>query len=113
MGGEAKTSTSDEFKSLEMEMNLRHDGQTYPTFTPIFTSTGDADGQRATGMDKLHSTMNTYVKSMSMRKEGDDKEKMLPVDVLAQAMIAHGEEFESDSLFGTCLISTFPAFTSG
>lgn len=26
MGGEAKTSTSDEFKSLEMEMNLRHDG---------------------------------------------------------------------------------------
>ncbi|KAF8244773.1 BAR-domain-containing protein [Wilcoxina mikolae CBS 423.85] len=81
MGGEAKTSTSDEFKSLEMEMNLRHDG-----------------------MDKLHATMNTYVKSMSKRKEGDDKEKMLPVDVLAQAMIAHGEEFESDSLFGTCLI---------
>ncbi|KAI5783784.1 hypothetical protein FPQ18DRAFT_298566 [Pyronema domesticum] len=81
MGGEAKTSTSDEFKSLEMEMNLRHDG-----------------------MDKLHSTMNTYVKSMSKRKEGDDKEKMLPVDVLAQAMIAHGGEFEQDSLFGACLI---------
>jgi hypothetical protein len=57
-------------------------------------------------MDKLHSTMNTYVKSMSKRKEGDDKEKMLPVDVLAQAMIAHGGEFEQDSLFGACLIST-------
>ncbi|KAI5790190.1 hypothetical protein EDC01DRAFT_118044 [Geopyxis carbonaria] len=81
MGGEAKTSTSDEFKSLEMEMDLRQNG-----------------------MDKLHNTMNTYVKSMSKRKEGDDKEKMLPVDVLAQAMIAHGEEFESDSLFGSCLI---------
>lgn len=51
--------------------------------------------------------MNTYVKSISKRKEGDDREKMLPVDVLAQAMIAHGEEFESDSLFGTCLISAF------
>jgi hypothetical protein len=50
--------------------------------------------------------MNTYVKSMSKRKEGDDKEKMLPVDVLAQAMIAHGGEFEQDSLFGACLIST-------
>ncbi len=49
--------------------------------------------------------MGTYVKSMSQRKEGDDREKMLPVDVLAQAMIAHGEEFESDSLFGNCLIS--------
>jgi len=81
MGGEAKTATSDEFKSLETEMNLRQDG-----------------------MEKLHHTMSTYVKSMSQRKEGDDKEKMLPVDVLAQAMIAHGEEFEPDSLFGNCLI---------
>jgi len=30
MGGEAKTSTSDEFKSLEMEMNLRQDGTAPP-----------------------------------------------------------------------------------
>ncbi|KAA8895240.1 hypothetical protein FN846DRAFT_760093, partial [Sphaerosporella brunnea] len=50
-------------------------------------------------------TMNIYIKSMSKRKEGDDKEKMLPIDVLAQTMISHGEEFESDSLFGTCLTS--------
>lgn len=56
-------------------------------------------------MDRLHSTMSVYIKSMSKRKESDDKEKMLPVDVLAQAMIAHGEEFEQDSLFGTCLTS--------
>jgi hypothetical protein len=59
-----------------------------------------------TGMDKLHTSMATYIKTMSMRKEADDKEKMLPVDVLAHAMISHGEEFESDSLFGTCLMST-------
>jgi hypothetical protein len=26
MGGEAKTNTSDDFKALEAEMNLRHDG---------------------------------------------------------------------------------------
>lgn len=26
MGGEVKTDTTDEFKSLEMEMQLRHDG---------------------------------------------------------------------------------------
>lgn len=80
MGGEAKTSTSDEFRALETEMILRQDG-----------------------MDRLHHTMNIYIKSMSKRKEGDDKEKMLPIDVLAQTMISHGEEFESDSLFGTCL----------
>jgi hypothetical protein len=56
-------------------------------------------------MERLHHTMSIYVKSMSKRKEGDDKEKMLPMDVLAQTMISHGEEFESDSLFGTCLTS--------
>jgi hypothetical protein len=27
MGGEAKTSTSDEFRALEMEMNLRQEGE--------------------------------------------------------------------------------------
>jgi hypothetical protein len=26
MGSEAKTTTSDDFKALELEMNLRHDG---------------------------------------------------------------------------------------
>lgn len=56
-------------------------------------------------MEKLHSSMNVYVKSMSKRKEAEDKEKMLPIDVLAQAMIVHGEEFEPDSVFGNCLIS--------
>lgn len=49
--------------------------------------------------------MNVYVKSMSKRKEAEDKEKMLPLDVLAHSMIGHGEEFESDSVFGNCLIS--------
>jgi hypothetical protein len=27
MGGEAKTNTSEDFKMLEAEMNLRHDGE--------------------------------------------------------------------------------------
>ena len=56
-------------------------------------------------MEKLHTTMNNYVKSMTKRKEGEDKEKCLPVDGLAHAMIAHGEEFEVDSVFGNCLVS--------
>jgi hypothetical protein len=59
-------------------------------------------------MERLHHSMGTYVRSMSKRKESDDKEKMLPIDVLAQTMISHGEEFESDSLFGTCLTSMSP-----
>ncbi len=29
MGGEAKTNTSDDFKALEAEMNLRHEGMSF------------------------------------------------------------------------------------
>lgn len=54
--------------------------------------------------------MNVYVKSVSQKSVGEDREKMLPVDVMAQAMISHGEEFESDSVFGNCLISKFAFF---
>lgn len=56
-------------------------------------------------MEKLHRSMGVYVQSVSAKKEGEAREKMLPVDVLAQTMITHGEEFEQDSLFGNCLIS--------
>jgi len=62
------------------------------------------------GAEKLHNTMNVYVKSVSQKSVGEDREKMLPVDVMAQAMISHGEEFESDSVFGNCLISKFAFF---
>ncbi|KAF8463604.1 hypothetical protein BDZ91DRAFT_731269 [Kalaharituber pfeilii] len=82
MGGEVKTTVSDDFKAMEAEMQLRQEG-----------------------MEKLHSSTNMYIKSISKRKEADDREKMLPLDVLAHAMIAHGEEFENDSVFGNCLIN--------
>jgi hypothetical protein len=32
MGGEARTNVSDDFKAMETEMNLRHDGES-PAFT--------------------------------------------------------------------------------
>ncbi|TVY26321.1 Uncharacterized protein LHYA1_G005464 [Lachnellula hyalina] len=82
MGGEIKTNVSDEFKDLELEMDLRQDG-----------------------MQKLHRSMTTYVKSLSKRNEVEDKEKILPVGYLGQTMIHHGEDFEPDSEFGNCLIS--------
>lgn len=82
MGAEAKTNVSDEFKGLEVEMTLRHEG-----------------------MEKLHKSMTTYVKSLSTRIESDDREKKLPISYLGQTMVQHGEEFESDSDFGNCLIS--------
>lgn len=82
MGAEAKTNVSDQFKGLETEMNLRHEG-----------------------MERLHKSMTVYVKSLSTRSEGEDKEKRLPIGYMAQMMIQHGEDFDSDSEFGRCLIS--------
>jgi len=82
MGAEAKTNVSDEFKALELEMALRHDG-----------------------IEKLQKSTTAYVKSLSKRSEIEDKEKILPVAYLGQTMIHHGEDFEPDSEFGNCLIA--------
>lgn len=49
--------------------------------------------------------MNVYVKTLSKRNEGDDKEKALPVSYLGSTMVSHGEDFEDDSEFGQCLQS--------
>jgi hypothetical protein len=80
MGGEVKTGVSDDFKALELEMNLRHEG-----------------------MNKMQKSMTGYVKSLSKRAEGDDKEKTLPGGHLGSTMVTHSEDFEPDSEFGNCL----------
>lgn len=59
------------------------------------------------GMERLHKSMTTYVKTLSKRNEGNDKEKILPVTYLGSTMLNHGEDFENDSEFGQCLISAF------
>lgn len=55
--------------------------------------------------------MSLYVKAISKRSEVEDKEKSLPVDFLGKTMVTHGEDFENDSEFGQCLISTFPSLS--
>ncbi|PLB33840.1 BAR domain protein [Aspergillus candidus] len=82
MGGEVKTNLSDNFKAMETEMNVRHDG-----------------------VDRIHKSMTGYVKSISKRNEGDDKEKTLPIAHLGSSMISHGEDFDGHSDYGRCLIT--------
>lgn len=60
------------------------------------------------GMDKMQRSMAMYVKSLSKRAEGDDKEKQLPGGHLGSSMVTHGEDFEPDSEFGNCLSCMFP-----
>jgi hypothetical protein len=51
--------------------------------------------------------MTSYVKAISKRNEGDDKEKTLPIAHLGSSMVAHGEDFDGNSEYGQCLISEF------
>ena len=49
--------------------------------------------------------MTAYVKAISKRTEGDDKEKTLPIAHLGSSMVSHGEDFDGNSEYGQCLIS--------
>ena len=100
MGGEVKTSVSDDFKSLEVEMGLRQEGS-----TECFLLCEASLGWLLSGMERLQRSMTAYVKTLSKRQEGDDKEKILPVAYLGSTMVNHGEDFEDDSEFGQCLLS--------
>jgi hypothetical protein len=51
--------------------------------------------------------MTTYVKSISKRNEGDDKEKTLPIAQLGGSMITHGEDYDANSEYGRCLTSEY------
>lgn len=53
----------------------------------------------------MHKSMTSYVKSLSKRKEAEDKEKTLPVAYFGSTMVSHGDDFEPDSEFGQCLAS--------
>lgn len=53
----------------------------------------------------MQKSMTSYVKALSKRNEGEDKEKTLPAAYMGGTMINHGEDFEGDSEFGQCLIS--------
>ncbi|KAE8355513.1 hypothetical protein BDV28DRAFT_128789 [Aspergillus coremiiformis] len=80
MGGEVKTNLSDDFKAMETEMSVRSEG-----------------------LDRLHKSTIAYVKSVSKRNEGDDKEKTLPIGHLGTSMVSHGEDFDANSEYGRCL----------
>jgi len=81
MGGEVKTNLSDDFKAMETEMGVRHEG-----------------------VDRMHKSMTAYVKAISKRSEGDDKERTLPIAHLGSSMVSHGEDFDGNSEYGQCLI---------
>jgi hypothetical protein len=53
--------------------------------------------------------MTAYVKSVSKRSEGEDKEKTLPIAHLGGTMIAHGEDYDAHSEYGRSLTGKLPS----
>lgn len=56
-------------------------------------------------MERLQRSGNGYIKSLSRRDAGEEKEKTLPIAYFGSAMVTHGDDFEPDSEFGQCLAS--------
>ncbi|KAI9101726.1 hypothetical protein DFS34DRAFT_427830 [Phlyctochytrium arcticum] len=82
MGSSQKTETSEEFKKLENDTDLRYQ----------FT-------------EKMHESLETYLKSLGKRKESvRDKSKKLPLEVMAEGMIQFGALLGPDSAYGQALV---------
>lgn len=64
------------------------------------------------GMERLNKAMAAYVRAISKRSEGEDKEKLFPIGNLGGVMVAHGEDFASNSEYGQCLTGRLSPATS-
>lgn len=49
--------------------------------------------------------MNTYVKHVAKKDQVEGKEKFTAIGHLAHTMVSHGEDFDNESEFGTCLLA--------
>lgn len=51
--------------------------------------------------------MTAYVKSISARNAGEERDKLLPIAYMGQQMVSHGQDFEHDSDFGNSLVGAW------
>ncbi|KAA1128191.1 hypothetical protein PGTUg99_002544 [Puccinia graminis f. sp. tritici] len=84
LGGQQKTELSEDFQSLEQDVELRK-----------------------AGVEKMYSVSKEYSKHLTRKSEpeGTDTGKVLPIDGLGLVLANHGDEFGSDSSFGEALVS--------
>ncbi|KAG0139552.1 hypothetical protein CROQUDRAFT_54545 [Cronartium quercuum f. sp. fusiforme G11] len=84
LGGQQKTELSEDFQSLEQDVDLRK-----------------------AGVDRLYSVSKEYSKHLTKKieAEGTDTGKVLPVDALGLVFANHGDEFGNDSAFGQALVA--------
>ncbi|CAG8462253.1 10852_t:CDS:2 [Ambispora gerdemannii] len=82
LGSSQKTETTDEFQDLQQKTDMRHNG-----------------------FDKLHFATDTYIKTISKKKDSiEEKTKTLPIETLGSTMRVYGEEIGTDSPYGLALV---------
>ena len=52
----------------------------------------------------MYAAAALYIRAMGKKKEGEDREKSLPQEILGQAMISHGGEYAPESAYGQALL---------
>ena len=52
----------------------------------------------------MYNAAGLYIRAMGKKKEGEDREKSLPPEILGQAMISHGGEYAPESAYGQGLL---------
>jgi len=59
---------------------------------------------RHIGLEKLYAAAGIYIRALGKKKEGEDREKSLPPEILGAAMVSHGGEYASESAYGQALL---------
>ena len=52
----------------------------------------------------MYAAAALYIRAMGKKKEGEDREKSLPPEILGNAMVSHGGEYASESAYGQALL---------
>ena len=106
MGGEIKTSVSDDFKALESDMNVRSDGIIIHALCLVpWIAANWLFVCYTKGTERVHRSTTNYIKSISKKTEGEDKDKALPIGYLGSNLINHGEGLDTQTSYAQCLIS--------
>lgn len=58
---------------------------------------------RQHGLEAVHNACSLWMRSLSKKKEGHDKEKGTAIDLFGFALLQHGEDFSQESAYGQLL----------
>lgn len=107
MGGEARTTQTEDFRALEAEMSARQQGMFMSLSKPFLLYGISANlANVLAGLERLSKSMNSYGRWVGRRCDTlEDRERASPIAYFGRTMAAHGEEHEAGSELGNSLVA--------